>query len=1253
MSDLSDIPSHPTIIDLLSHWRGASPGKTAFTFLKDKGQRDAELTFAEIHDAVAARAADLVARDMQGQRVIIVLPSGLDYIVGFLACLAAGAIAVPLYPPSTKRDWSRLTSVVNDCTPAAVMLDRKVAHHCGGALEEIFQRQSYQSILLDEPTSAQSPALRDASTGVPEVALRRIDPSSIAFLQYTSGSTGDPKGVMVTHENIIHNARQQAVAMRDDFNAIHVGWLPFYHDMGQIGVILQALSVGAHAVLMAPLSFLRDPVSWLRAISRYSGTISGGPNFAFDLCVDKISDAQCKDLDLSSWRVAFNGSEPIKASTLERFSSRFAPVGFRSTAFFPCYGLAEATLYVAGGVALPETHSLSLDRAQLSTHRAVPAAKDVTSDNVVRIVSVYEPAGELTTLIVDPETWTVRPEGVVGEIWLKGKNVARGYWKRPVETAETFQAYLSNTGEGPFLRTGDLGFFRNGRLYITGRIKEIIIVNGANYYPQDIEETIQSLGDPFRVHGGAAFALPGESLAIVQGLNRGKLAPEELQSEIARVRRVVFETYGIAPTFVGFVPPVEINKTSSGKIQRDLIRRKLTTGELSLITSWTAPAGAPPAITPPPTSPEALALIAWLRDYISRRVSSSLIDERRSIPPYIVLDMGNRGLLGMLAPRSAGGLGLNTTDFLRVLEVLAARDLTLALFVGLNNALGIRPIVVYGSAEVKAKFLANLASGRELAAFALTEPGAGSNPGAISATARQMPDGSYRVSGTKYWSGSAAWSGVINVFAKTLDAQGQLTGFTGFAIPQDSPGVQQGPEALTMGMRGMIQNTVILEEVPVQPSQVLGVPDQGMAVAQDTLCYGRLAIAAVCLGAAKNCYQLMFRYAGRREISTGSLIDNPHTRAVLTDTMHAIEGLNRLISQVAAETDAGVDVTPEILAACKCLATEWLWLTVDRTMQIAGGRGYIETNLIPQIFRDARIFRIFEGPTEALHHFIGASAVRRPKTLRAYFASRMDPAAVAEHFDAALDQSNSQPPVGGDAGAMHWQYSAIGAYMTELVLHTVRSGSNAPLQDWLDKRLVDARRALDTALLSMSDLAAVSQLAAFNGALTAETGIDWRSAPQPLTACDPFLAPEAQLPPPKDLPGDVAFAEPIAVGSAATAFADPAHVRAPKISPLTDQLGDFERFITEWIADRCGLSPDAVHPDIEFATLGLGSVDSVDLSTRLSDRFTLELNPTVLWSHPNIRELVSFVRSKSIEPRHTDLRPQTRRQHNGVGESLC
>ncbi|MEO0935837.1 MAG: acyl-CoA dehydrogenase family protein, partial [Cyanobacteria bacterium J06641_2] len=382
--------------------------------------------------------------------------------------------------------------------------------------------------------------------------------------------------------------------------------------------------------------------------------------------------------------------------------------------------------------------------------------------------------------------------------------------------------------------------------------------------------------------------------------------------------------------------------------------------------------------------------------------SQLLQNPRRSIPPHIVLDFGNRGLLGMQVPREYGGLGLNNYDTMRVLQQLGAIDPTLSLFVGLNNILGIRPILRYGSRALKDELLPILATGRELAAFAITEPAAGSNPQGM--TSQAIPDGDeWRLNGTKIWSGSAAWAGVTNVFVRHQNPDGSWQGISGFAVRKGT-GLRQGKEALTMGMRGMVQNTVYLNDVSVSAEQMLGQPGAGMQVAQDAMMYGRLAIAAASVGGMKRCTQLMLRYSSRRSVSTGKLLENPFVLKRLSEITAAITATENLVSQVAQRLDAGETIPPEIYTACKTAAPEFYWQAADSLVQVLGGRGYIETNIAPQILRDARILRIFEGPTETLNMFLGSRAIHESGSLISFISESLQAPEIAEKLQTAASQ---------------------------------------------------------------------------------------------------------------------------------------------------------------------------------------------------------------------------------------------------------
>nr|AQX77691.1 NocC [Nodularia sp. HBU26] len=368
-------------------------------------------------------------------------------------------------------------------------------------------------------------------------------------------------------------------------------------------------------------------------------------------------------------------------------------------------------------------------------------------------------------------------------------------------------------------------------------------------------------------------------------------------------------------------------------------------------------------------------IIYWLRDYAQRRINSRLMDERRCITPHIVLDFGKKGLLGMLVPQSSGGLGLTYRDMFQIVEQLAAIDLNLASFVGVNNALGVYPILKYATPEIKETYLKNLAEGRDLAAFAITEPCAGSNPRAIKAEAHADGNDGWLLSGTKIWSGSASWSTMINTFAHVIDEQGESLGVTAFTIPENAPGLRQGAEAPTMGMRGMVQNTVHLEQVKANRENVLGEIGSGFAVAQDAMQLGRLGIAVMCIGGMKRCAQLMLRYATRRSIGMERLIHQQITLQRLSDLTAAIGAVECLVNTITTPLDEGKSVPPEAYLVTKIIAPELMWQAADNLVQLLGGRGYIESNIAPQIFRDARLFRIFEGPTETLQMHLGLLAL--------------------------------------------------------------------------------------------------------------------------------------------------------------------------------------------------------------------------------------------------------------------------------------
>ncbi len=569
-----------TLVDLLRHRARHQPEQTAFLFLIDGESEEAALTYAELDRRARALAAWLQERDLQAHRALLLYPPGLEFIVSFFGCLYAGVVAVPAYPPRMNRSLDRIQSIAADAEAAVALTTQGVLERVSPLLEHAPDLKNLTWLATDGVPAGYEQYWREPAIGG----------DTLAFLQYTSGSTGTPKGVMLSHSNLLHNCALIAYAFEHTRSGSGVFWLPSYHDMGLVGGVLQPLWVGRPNVLMSPMAFLQRPVRWLQAITKYRGTTSGGPNFAYDLCVRKITAEQRARLDLSSWQVAFNGAEPVRPETLDRFVEAFAPCGFRREAFYPCYGLAEATLIVSGGYKAAPPVVRAFDTRALENGMVLPVAEHQRGGR--RLAGNGQNLPDQKIVIVDPETHTRCAEGEIGEIWVSGPSVALGYWKRREETEHTFRATLRDTGEGPFLRTGDLGFFYEDELFIAGRIKDLIIIRGLNHYPHDIELTIEQSHPGLRPGYGAAFTVEDEQgetrLIVVYELERqqtGDLAPvfEAIYRAVARHHELLVDEILLVKT--NTVP-----KTSSGKIQRHACRNAYLDGSLDVIGRWRQPA---------------------------------------------------------------------------------------------------------------------------------------------------------------------------------------------------------------------------------------------------------------------------------------------------------------------------------------------------------------------------------------------------------------------------------------------------------------------------------------------------------------------------------------------------------------------------------------------------------------------------------------------------------------------------------------
>jgi 8-amino-7-oxononanoate synthase len=564
-----------TLVALLRHRAEHQGDDPAFIFLGDGETRQRHLSYAELDRQARAIAARLQELNLPGERVLLLYPPGLEFIAALFGCLYAGVVAVPGYPPRMNRSLHRIRAILRDADTRVALSTRAVRHRV-------------------KPLAARAPGLRSLrwlATDTLRDGVERgwrepdVGSSTLAVLQYTSGSTGTPKGVMLTHANLLHNSALIAHAFEHTRSGTGVFWLPNYHDMGLIGGVLQPLYVGRPNVLMSPMAFLQRPARWLRAISRYRATTSGGPNFAYDLCVRKITPREREGLDLSSWRVAFSGAETVRAETLEAFAETFGPCGFRREAFYPCYGLAEATLLATGGFVAAPPIVCCVDSRELEKHIAVEVSPDAAGSR--RVVGCGRSLRDQDVVIVHPKQRVACGEGQVGEIWLRGPSVAQGYWQRSSDTRRTFRAHLADSREGPFLRTGDLGFLRKGDLFVTGRLKDLIIVRGQNHYPEDIERTVQSCHPALRPAAGAAFAVDteaGQRLVVVQEIERRGAANSAVA--IDAIRRAVDIEHGLIVGNVVLIRAGSIPKTSSGKIQRHSCRRAFLAGTLTEVGRW-------------------------------------------------------------------------------------------------------------------------------------------------------------------------------------------------------------------------------------------------------------------------------------------------------------------------------------------------------------------------------------------------------------------------------------------------------------------------------------------------------------------------------------------------------------------------------------------------------------------------------------------------------------------------------------------
>jgi acyl-CoA synthetase (AMP-forming)/AMP-acid ligase II len=580
-----------TLVEIL-RWRALQqPEQRTYTYLVDGEAEGDHLTYAALDHQARSIGALLQSHQASGERALLLYPAGLEFIAAFFGCLYAGVIAVPLPPPNLaqpQRTLPRLRAIIRDAQPSVVLTTSAILSNTQGLFTQAPELQKMRWLATDKVSSHLATEWRDPA----------VTSSTVALLQYTSGSTAEPKGVVISHGNLLHNSAyiNRVFALIPD--SVTVTWLPAFHDMGLTNGIIQPVYKGRPCYLMPPVSFLMRPIRWLQAISRYKATISGGPNFAYELCTRRITPEQRETLDLSSWDVAYNGAEPVRADTMKRFAATFASCGFRSSAFHPCYGLAEATLLVSGG-SLRDEMFRTIQVPAFEQNRVVEACAQ--DQNVRTLVGSGHALLDTKIVIAHPESLTACAPDEVGEIWVCGPSVTHGYWNRAEDTERACRAYLKDTGEGPFLRTGDLGFMKDGELFVTGRLKDLIIISGRKLYPQDIELTVEQSHPALRPACCAAFSVDGtgeEHLIIAAEVDpryqpairnppdgearanpNGRLTLD-VEAVVRAIRRAVAEEHDVRVHTVVLLRAGRVPKTTSGKVQRHACQASFLKGTL-------------------------------------------------------------------------------------------------------------------------------------------------------------------------------------------------------------------------------------------------------------------------------------------------------------------------------------------------------------------------------------------------------------------------------------------------------------------------------------------------------------------------------------------------------------------------------------------------------------------------------------------------------------------------------------------------
>lgn len=976
-----------TLTDVLDLRARTIPDKIAYRFLRDGELETESISFGALRERALAIAAQLVALGACGERAVLVYPQGLAFLSAFWGCLYASVVAVPASVPNKKRGIDIVRRVAADAQ-ARFLLST-------GPLLEALASDARERAGL---TNLSCFDTESGAANVDVAALPQLEPTDLALLQYTSGSTGLPRGVMVTHENLVENHRHVAACLGSDADTKYVSWLPMFHDMG-LGIALQAVWVGVETILMPPRAFVHDPLRWLAAIARYRATTSGGPDFAFDLCVRRVSEQDRQALDLSCWRTAYNGSEPVDVATLQRFAAAFASTGFREAAFQPVYGLAEATLLASSEQPEDPLVVRVFDQQALARGEATPA----TGEGGRALVSLGRPWPGTSLAIVDPVTREECVPGRIGEVWLQGKSVARGYFGRETETRATFAASTAR-GRGSFLRTGDLGFVAGGRLFVTGRRRDVIVLGRRTYYPQEMEATASRSHPALTPYGAAAFTPGhGDGLVIAQEVSRSALRGLDAERVMSDLCAAVARAHGVEVRAVDLLMPGTLPRTTSGKVRRGACRAAFRDHAFSVLASFRIAAAPPPqvlhpieSVEPPATAGPASRLCDWLRANAAELIANHELAQPGPRMGPLLRDLAKVGLVGMQVEHAYGGLGLGVLEGTRVVEQLAAVHFKVAVALAVNEYLGILPIARHASATLRSWLLPGLVHAEEVAAFADADHATAARPVAGALRIPGDVGGICRLSGAKLFDSILVAPTVANVFVAERDGERS----SAFVVAGRDLHASALPEVAAETELGFARGTLNLDGLLVGAEQSLGEPGRGAEIAAEALMHFRLGTAAACVGGMKRCAQLAVRSGPYRTAGLASKrTPNPVTLSRLGAVKARVTALSCLVERVARALDAGQRVAPEAFAVCQLLGPELLLRSIEDVLQLGFALEPADRERIFALHRDAGLLQNHAGSPEVIAEATGARVMEDNPALATLLADVFDAPRLDDEFE--------------------------------------------------------------------------------------------------------------------------------------------------------------------------------------------------------------------------------------------------------------